>query len=1003
MSTTPSVRSIREALHELARSHPPDAVAVEALRADAAACVLGMRRSIDRAFDFAGRGLVSEAVSIIEDYPELVQQAHALHQLVSADPTTGPAWRTLVESARRGLPVPQSEEVDRLAGILTRAQSTRELLDALRTAVLRQEPLVARLRILRRLRAADQGNRLWLDQLESLEREWLRRIAGLREGDPSRAELEEALVALERHEWVAAVPRGLRDEIHARLRPLRADEALGRYLALADAIHDAASMMDRAELERLEVEWVEVERDTGRMPGEALLARVRPAFEWLTRVAQEDESARAFDALVERLERSLDEERPPVEIERNLAALRDAGRSAPEGVVARAEQFLAAARDRASRRNRLVIGASLAAALAVAIVGAYLLRAFAMAQSEAADIAALREAIAAKDAPRARALAGELAQRHPEPGVAMSTALAEHAAFDAADAARASATRAALAGFERELSSDSTAIVSRARLVALKGLIAAESSGASEGERAGFARVEELRVARLAALDAADSTRVDAALAAAESALRGWPLPEKWRDAEQLDAARWQRYESALGEAQATLEACAAAVAGYESGARRVALAQEGVAARLGESVSRREAIAAAARDLAPEKIAASVTAEGDLVRRLEAALQSHGAHLARSGQLAGYEAARDCAAAWASLAAWRLDYRPRLVAILGDDLAARVAPDRIAECRVILDDYLAKHGSTPLRGSLLLLSRRFEPQAVAATMSPDSLLELLGTTPIAGIDEVPLVDGRRFYRRPSRSGAPSQAELNPLNRALVSRADLSAPEESLRSILEVRRDEIGGAARPNAVSRAWSRAQSRLAAATPAETGEILVGLAGEILAAKESDPLLRLSALQSAALAIERSGSASDAFLRGLAQWRRTVAAEADGVSEIDWLRAGFAPASEHAESRGAAERVLAAFPKIDEVRDESRQTSDRFARELGPLVPVGVLAPATDASGARTLGAGGYTGPVQLVRAMGSTFTLVETPCTEGRVATSGLGIPAGPVVVYRRIKQ
>ena len=67
-----------------------------------------------------------------------------------------------------------------------------------------------------------------------------------------RAELEEAFTALATRQWVAPVPRGLKDEIYHRLKPLRAEEAGDRYAELAAQIHDASALMDRDALERLD-------------------------------------------------------------------------------------------------------------------------------------------------------------------------------------------------------------------------------------------------------------------------------------------------------------------------------------------------------------------------------------------------------------------------------------------------------------------------------------------------------------------------------------------------------------------------------------------------------------------------------------------------------------------------------------------------------------------------------------------------------------------------------
>jgi hypothetical protein len=327
MNTIPSVRSIRDALTEEAGQAISDPVALENLRANVAACARGIRRAIDRARDFSQRGLISEAAGLVEDFPDLARQAEALMELPSSNPSVARLWSEQIDLQSSLVSLPTREEVDALAGYGTRALEHRVMLDGLRIASLRAEPITVRLRLLRKIRAADSRNRMWLDQIERVEQEWLKRIGQLRHKDnPSRVELDEALAALEANEWVATVPRGLKEEIYAKVKPLRAGEAVGRYAELAAQIHDAASRMDRDELLNLEGAWALVNQETGRMPDEALAADIASAFDWLTRLQDEENAQAEFNGKVELLERMLLECRPDVEVERQIASLRD-GRS----------------------------------------------------------------------------------------------------------------------------------------------------------------------------------------------------------------------------------------------------------------------------------------------------------------------------------------------------------------------------------------------------------------------------------------------------------------------------------------------------------------------------------------------------------------------------------------------------------------------------------------------------------------------------------------------------
>ena len=69
---------IREAIEAQARAGAPDDVALESLRNDIAQMIDSITKAIERAREFSLRGLVSEAASVVEDFPDLARQADAL-------------------------------------------------------------------------------------------------------------------------------------------------------------------------------------------------------------------------------------------------------------------------------------------------------------------------------------------------------------------------------------------------------------------------------------------------------------------------------------------------------------------------------------------------------------------------------------------------------------------------------------------------------------------------------------------------------------------------------------------------------------------------------------------------------------------------------------------------------------------------------------------------------------------------------------------------------------
>ena len=988
MSQIQSIRSIREALLEQARQAGADAVALNTLRQDLEASVRGMRKAIDRALDFASRGLVCEAASVIEDFPDLVRQAEALRTLPTSDSTIGRFWFEHLGEAAARLQMPTQAEIDELAAIPVRAAEHRALHDALRISALRGEPVPTRIRILRKLRSVDQRNRMWLDQIEALETAWIRQIAELRhKPGATRAELDEALVALDTHEWVASVPRGLKDELVARTMPLRADEAGERYTALAARIHDAASLMDRTELLRLEEAWARTNLETGRMPDPALAASVQPAFEWLTTLENEERARAQFEGEVERLERMLNETKPANEIERQIAVLRDARRESPAGLLDRAVAYVAAEREGVRRRHRLLLVVATSVALVVGVAGILVIRSTAESRERARELAALTAAVDAKEADKARAIAGEIRAREGEPDAALAAALAR---ADTLVAARESRT-AEIKALASELAAELERKPARARTVAMKELLDAARAEAEEPERVALDRVERGRVERLGELDQEAERASRAAVDAADASLKPWKLPSAWPDAQQIDPQEWTRYLAALESTRGALDAAQAAAAGYDTGVSRIALKIESVDARITEAKSRTEALAAGLRELDPTRLCSPVTVEEDFSKRLAEVLANHGAILARQRRLTDFEAARDMGVAWQAIQTWRDDHRPKLAALLGPKLDGDVSPDQHQRVLELVNDYLGKFPASPFTGALKGIAARFDPTSAGSIWTPERVLQQLSAARIAELEEVPLVNDRRFYRRTLRAN-------DPRNSAVENLGDLMADPAKLDSILSVRPDEIVGKPVLNEVSVAWGDAIARLQGASVSDVRPVLLDLLVAIAASK-ADPLLRLRAMRDASDILEQGGHAPTVLAGPLAAWREQLRKEARNAAVADWARAGYEPEVNFREARREAVAALARFPNLTTVLAEARAEQARAAGILQALMPWGVIEPAAG-DGARVVSARRDSGRYFIVQEAGPAWELVEITVQNGAVVRP-TQLPKGPILVFRRL--
>lgn len=1000
MHSPSSVRFIREAILAQSRATSVDPVAADALRADVRASVAAMRISMDRALEFAARGLVGEAASIIADYPDLARQALTLASLPRESPLIEEFWRTQIDIDAHPLALPTSEEIERLAAIELDAERLRPIVERMRTAALRGEPITARLQLLKQLREADPRNRMWLDQIAMLEREWIKRLGELAGTEAERVELEEALGALATRSWLASVPAGLKEALYAKVRPLRAAQAGERYAALAEEIHRASSLMDRTALERLEGEWASVYHDTGRMPDEALQAGVAPCFEWLSAVAREESDQREFDARVEALDRALDARRPWTEIDLQIAGLRDAGRSVPAGVLSRANEWIRAEQDRLRRRHRLVLAAGVAAAIVVALGTTLAIVMWSRATAARSAAESLEARIAAEDEPGARALAAEIRSRPELASVEVAAALGKAEKFAKDWAARRVEHAAATARMRSTLEAPAIARAEHATIESdLKRL---QSEARTDEEREASSALVERFEARRRAQDDGDRALVDSALRDHESRLSAWKLPDRWSDAEQADLARWDRYLEALETSKGALERVQADVDGFESQQSRFKLPLEGVAARAEEARTRRQELSAALAAISHASIGKPVAAESVFVERLDGVLGLHAATLQRLGQIAGWERAKQVAAAWLAIQDWREGTRPRLAASLGPALAGMPSTDQRDATIAIVQEHLSRFPDSPYRDRADELLRRMDPGARERIWEPAEVARNLQDARYADLEEVPLRSGGHFYRRPSAT------RKDPMHRAVDSLVELREDPDSLGAMILSGGDSIDGPVRRSAVSRAWGDAFARSSVANPGEIASILTEMLATLAKGTEGDSLFRIRALRDGAEIGVRSGHLSRPVATVLESWLDVIRRDGQDTVSVDWTRTALADNAEVRGLRRKAVEFIRRFPSIEGLVGTAADEQRRLGAQLAALAPIGVALPAAANAVARPI-AGDPPGrplpdcdAVVLVRD-GTRWRMHDVKVREGAVPIEGIDVPAGPFLVFRRVTQ
>lgn len=988
MSHAPSLRQIREAIEAHARAGAADDVALASIRQDIEQMRESMRTAVDRARDFANRGLVSEAASVVDDYPELARQVDALLALPRSSAAVARFWQEHVDSMDETAWMPAADDVDSLLRVTEQAARLRPLLDALRTAALRRESIGNRLVLLKKLREAEPQNRLWLDQIDALEREWIKRIGEMR-SDPAadREELEEAFTALATRQWIAPVPRGLKEEIYARVKPMRAEAAGDRYAELVGKIHDAAALMDRTELEKLEAEWAQVFHETGRMPDESAQQSVASAFDWLGRVAAEERAQADFEGRVEQLERLLDARASVVEIERQLTQLRDGGRSAPEGVLARASGYIAAERDRLRRRHRLVLAGSLVAAAVFVSAGVAAITAYTRAKDRESAALALRSLLDSGSVLEAHALANQI-RATPEldsPEVSAQLVREEQAI------GQWNVERAAVKEELAVLGTELQGTLARARLKQIAGEITAIAARAKlEEERAAAEQLARKHADLERVRDDADAKLVDAGLGRLDESLRPWPLPDRWTPGESIDLARWDSYLGALDRAKGDVDRLLLEVAGSDIQESRLKTRGDGIAARLGEARARRTELATDLAALAPAKLGAPVSVEADLVDRLQSALTKHGATLRRGGQDGAFESSQRLAPGWTSIQVWRDAVWPKVELAMGKPADA----DANAALLQALTQYLADHSKSPYRARIEELIRRIDPAAQVPIWWPERVRGALADHFYAGLEEVPLASGDRFiYRR------PSPADRDPLHRAVENLADVIANPDRLNAYLLTGGDRLLGGTRSCAVSIEWGRLEQALANCDATEVQGLILDMLERLRTMQQGEVLFRVRALRDLAVVFKQSGHVPVAAEKPLEEWLTRSSRLWTDALAADWaLAAHSAPANIRA-LRTEAASAIGEFPKLVVIAEEAKAERRRAKDGLRPLAPIGVLLPAPTVGAPRELGEARPDGPVVLVASGPVGFRFVDAQLV-GNQVKAGDEIPAGPVLVFRR---
>lgn len=347
----------------LASASDPPVEAVEDLHGRYAQAIDALNARLERCDDLLSNGYRSEAIQEGEREPELLEAVSIL------DFSEATLWIDYAEQF--DLPMPRPLMVG-VAADLNDAYDTDQavegLLNRYRVYNLARCPLDRRIRLLRKIARQDAGNPIWHDDLKTFERARHKQIrdeikvaAESRDTDAlSRLEME-----LVNSPWTvtpSAETVKLVRQLHTRIR---VEDARNELKALEPELTNAYSELNVDAGRRLRHRWHALEKLAGGVDNE-LAELVAPTLDWLAEEDQRDADDRQFKEAVAGLEAALEGDADRPTLEQHVRQATRHGRNLPDAVDKHYRQRIHDLELAASRKRRLVVGASFVGLLTVA-------------------------------------------------------------------------------------------------------------------------------------------------------------------------------------------------------------------------------------------------------------------------------------------------------------------------------------------------------------------------------------------------------------------------------------------------------------------------------------------------------------------------------------------------------------------------------------------------------------------------------------------------------------
>ncbi len=953
--------------------------------------------------EWVRRGLLVEAASVNDSYPELCKVAHLL-----AMPDDRLGWD---QACNRAGIAPNSRIDEQayltLSDAIADASSLDEFVQRFQIAVLGRKPLPARVKALQGLLSAAPRNDAVRGLAKRFESEAL---ASLEEGCRTAAaqgrhhELADALEAIEGLGWVSQFSNEFLDWLRSEIARCNRNEAAAKFEALAPRIEAAYAAGDLMLVGTLCEELEQVERDHATSPADSVRMRTRDAMEWAeaerSRLRAESEHAGQCEAM----RRALDQGYPYPELEPIRGRILSVGLGVPDDIEARFETAHAAWRSGRRRRAATVVGLAALAVSSVIAVIAYLSWQRSEYQRAEELGARINSLMNEGEFAQTRIVLEEVRQSEPwmfevpAVGSAQARFREEEPRYDARRQAIAELLRLAQAADKNDI---------KGLEASLSGLSAALGKTATL-ERPTADEAIALRSARqgiqdaIVAIEARARKQREDEFADLQRLLAGLPRSTERPASDRLSADATEKY---LRDVRAAEQRVRAFVQGAPGDDPNGLMAQT-MLDRLAKDAAAAEKLVPDLKEAARllDRLKVTPNSESEYLATLDelAAERFAGIAAASDGQRGGAIGdARLMARAATALEHWRTQVIPTIKAANPDgSLVLPSRPQEAAALSAVLHSHIDAHPASPYGKIAQAWKATCERAAVSKQESAaQDALESFDATGLPRLRQVSLKGNRWAF---VREDVVAKGTLSGLVQTLQ---DLTCPPSQLRTNLELEQQH-SGARQPTPWSRAIDAAKERLLAANAVEANVQWLRMMATLRTTSEvTEDMARAIALfklwEVFVDHMAAEGSPDSDLAKQLERFRRSETS----FLNCDWPRLSINSAGdvERRAQQGAARRLINALPDFGKEADQRERDFVAQRETAKSAILVGVLLPKTVGEDRRRCSPAELNGEGYQVLSFEPktrSWTLQAASFDKGTLKSGAAGAPAYSLIYIRK---